>query len=237
LLRMSEEGLDGIDKFVTNRILCGFQSETLGVLGVSPPRILEGGEGHFHIRAQKVIAPSVIHEVPPKWALDFLRTELMPKIVQDRPVKRTRLYVSRSDANTRRIVNEADVMNLLSGLGFSTVTLSGKSVSEQATLFASAELVVAPHGSGLTNLVFCDPGTKVIELFSPTYINPGYWALSDALGHDYFCFLGNGQMPSEPPKGHNAEQWFYSFIDSDRKYGRDLFVNIESLRILLESLG
>jgi capsular polysaccharide biosynthesis protein len=30
--------------------------------------------------------------------------------------------------------------------------------------FAAAAVVIAPHGAGLANLVFCAPGTTVIEL-------------------------------------------------------------------------
>ena len=39
------------------------------------------------------------------------------------------------------------------------------SVAEQATEFARATCVVAVHGAGLSNIVFCRPGTCVIEIF------------------------------------------------------------------------
>ena len=236
LLRLSGEGIEGIDKFITNRILYKFQSDTLKALGISIPMVLEGVKRHLHIRADRVIAPSVIYEFPPKWACDFLRTELMPKIVQDHPKMRKRLYISRADATTRRVLNERELVDCLSSFGFSTVTLFDKSVSEQATLFASAELIVAPHGSGLTNLVYCDPGSTVIELFSPTFINPIFWTLSETLGLEYYCFFGDGLLLPEPPEGIDVDRWFHSFVDSNKTYGRDIFVNIEPLRCLLNSL-
>ena len=46
------------------------------------------------------------------------------------------------------------------------------SVAEQVELFVYADVVVAPHGAGLTNLLFCREGTRIVEIFPPTYINP-----------------------------------------------------------------
>ncbi len=64
------------------------------------------------------------------------------------------------------------------------------SVTEQASCLASAEIVVAPHGAGLTNLVFCNPGTKVIEIFSPSYLPNCYWILSNVCGLDHYYLIG-----------------------------------------------
>jgi hypothetical protein len=47
----------------------------------------------------------------------------------------------------------------------------------------------------MSNLVFCSPATKVIEIFSPLYVNVCYWALSEEVGLDYFCVLGQGRVP------------------------------------------
>ena len=33
------------------------------------------------------------------------------------------------------------------------------------------------HGAGLTNIVFCKPQMKVIELFAPSYRHGVYWML------------------------------------------------------------
>ena len=55
-----------------------------------------------------------------------------------------------------------------------TVALEDLEFRDQVALFRDAETVVAPHGGGLTNLVFCDPGTKVIELFPAANIDLYY---------------------------------------------------------------
>ena len=52
--------------------------------------------------------------------------------------------------------------------GFQSLTLSKLSFIEQVKIFNSAETVVGLHGAGFANLVFCKPGTKVLELKSKT---------------------------------------------------------------------
>ena len=39
-----------------------------------------------------------------------------------------------------------------------------QSVREQIRMFRSAKVVISPHGAGLSNILFCQPGTTVIEL-------------------------------------------------------------------------
>lgn len=53
-------------------------------------------------------------------------------------------------------------------------------------LFANAKIVIAPHGAGLTNLIFCKPGTKVLEIFQ-SHEDDTYCYLAQVLGLDYHC--------------------------------------------------
>jgi capsular polysaccharide biosynthesis protein len=52
----------------------------------------------------------------------------------------------------------------------------------QILLFQSAEFVISPHGAGLANLLFCEPGTKVIELMPSVEVRPFFWLISEKLG-------------------------------------------------------
>jgi capsular polysaccharide biosynthesis protein len=65
-------------------------------------------------------------------------------------------------------------------------------VEAQAKLFATAKVIVAPHGAGLSNLIFCKKGTKIIEIFPPTYTVPCFWIISQQLGLDQTCVKGMG---------------------------------------------
>ncbi|MCB0841509.1 MAG: glycosyltransferase family 61 protein, partial [Bacteroidetes bacterium] len=71
------------------------------------------------------------------------------------------------------------------------------SVMEQAKMLSEAEAVMCPHGAGLTNIVFCQPGTKIIELLHHSAVNEMYWVISNAIGLDYSYLLSEGERPED----------------------------------------
>jgi hypothetical protein len=72
-----------------------------------------------------------------------------------------------------------------------TVTFK-MSFSEQVLLFSQAEMVVASHGAGLTNMIYSQ-NLKVIELFD-SLVHLDYLLLANRLGFQY-AFLMN-QAPA-----------------------------------------
>ncbi|MCU0542127.1 MAG: tetratricopeptide repeat protein [Oscillatoriaceae cyanobacterium Prado104] len=107
------------------------------------------------------------------------------------PVCPERIYISRSKCSYRQVINEEQVIEILSGFGFVSVLLESMTFQEQIALFARAKVIVAPHGSGLTNIIFCSPGTKVIELASPNYIRHYYWAIGQQLNLEHYYITGD----------------------------------------------
>ena len=219
LLRMA--GLfDCVDTFIVPPFTLPFQRDALERLGIKSDRLIVAhDQWRFHVSAEELIVtslPSAL-DTPRAWSCAFL------KEVFGCPASpaqgRRRLYISRAKARGRRIVNEAEVQVLLCSLGFESVELEGLSLAEQALLFGSAEIVVAPHGAGLTNIVFCPVGTVVIDLFAPTYVNPCYWVVSQACGLRYSYLIGEGAPPRDG-------------VDPDRK-SDDITVDLSALRRLL----
>ena len=94
------------------------------------------------------------------------------------------------------IHNIEQVQAFLSKYDFETVYLEGMSIVEQILLFQTAEFVVGVHGAGLTNLVFCEPGTKVIEFMPSAEIRPFFWLISQKLDMVHgmqLCAAAEGQ--------------------------------------------
>jgi hypothetical protein len=60
-------------------------------------------------------------------------------------------------------------------------------------LLNEAAIVVSPHSTGLTNLLFCRPGTSVIEIFAPRYVTTCWYALANELDLDYGYVIGLGK--------------------------------------------
>ena len=97
-----------------------------------------------------------------------------------------KVYISRSKANGRRIANEDELVQSLADRGFAMYCLEDMSLDEQIALFSQAKLIVAPHGAGLTNMLWARNAT-ILELFG-AYWNPSFLTLANALHHRYFCY-------------------------------------------------
>ncbi len=96
-----------------------------------------------------------------------------------------RIYVTRGGALRRPLFNEAAVLEALAPFGFDVVDCASLTVTDQRALFASAEIVVAPHGAGLTNIVWARSGTKLVELMPRGHANPCFMDLASQAGVAY----------------------------------------------------
>jgi tetratricopeptide (TPR) repeat protein/capsular polysaccharide biosynthesis protein len=191
MLNQAGVDLESIDWFLLNSDRQPFQQATLDALGIPANKVLLS-DRHPHIQAQQLIVPSFPGHLGwlQPWALQFLRRVFLPKAKSNEFPER--IYISRSRASYRRVLNEPEVIAQLNQVGFVSVVLEDFSFPEQVALFANARAIVAPHGSGLTNLVFCKPGTQVIELVSPHYVRPYYWVISSQLQLQHYYLVGEG---------------------------------------------
>lgn len=97
-----------------------------------------------------------------------------------------RVFISRGNASRRRLLNEDAVTALLAPAGFEIVRMEELSFDAQVRLMQETAVLVAPHGAGLTNMLFCAPGTHVVECADLGFPNPNFYALASALGHRYW---------------------------------------------------
>lgn len=223
LLRQSQM-IDQIDWFWINRPQSNFQQETLRWLGI-PAKKLLAADQHPCIQADLIVPsfPSHLGWVEP-WVLAFLRRQFLPKAAQAPSPER--IYISRTQAHHRRLLNETAVLERLAQLGFVSVELESLPLTEQIALFAQAKVIVAPHGGGLTNLLFCQPGTAVIELFAPSYIRHYYWPISHHLKLRHYFITG--ESPACPPIHH---------LMYPSPLMADIWIDPDSLDIALRQVG
>jgi len=124
----------------------------------------------------------------------FLKKEDSIKILNTLKIndnKKEKIYISRQNSSFRNLINESDVINKLSKLGFKVVDLNDFDILEQIKLFSNSEVIVSATGSALTNIVFCNHGTKIFEI-SPKYnfeyennLKSRYYFISKTLKLDY----------------------------------------------------
>ena len=145
-----------------------FQHEMLGYLGILPKWRIIDCEKFPMISASTLLVPC--HQIMegrefPKWVCQGLRKKFLPFSTVRKAESPERVYISRAHARQRRVANEEELLPVLRDYGFQVVRLEELTFGEQVGLFHNAEVVVAPNGSGLANLVFSSKGMTVIEIF------------------------------------------------------------------------
>lgn len=171
------------DHLYTN-VALPFQRETLLRAGVDLATVVHPEpRDRLHFQADHLVVPALPGGElrPSRHAVRFLRS--LFGTAADAPVRR--LYVSRADASARRVRNESALIDALIPLGFEPVTLAGRTVEQQADLFASAHIVCGPHGAGFTNVAFCQPGAALVELMPSGYQVQCFETLAAAAGVRY----------------------------------------------------
>jgi tetratricopeptide (TPR) repeat protein/capsular polysaccharide biosynthesis protein len=227
ILRRSGIELNQIDWFVVNNIDRPFQRETLNLLGIPAAKILPS-DRHSYIQAQQLIVPSFPGYLDwvPLETIKFLRHIFLPQIDLAHHRYPDLVYISRAQARGRQVINEDEVTKLLSKLGFKTVFLEKMTVLEQVALFANAKVIISPHGSSLTNLVFCSPGATVVELFSPYYVRTDYWMIGQQLQLKHYYSIGDSFDCS------TLRRLMYQ-----NSLTEDILVNLSSLNSILKVIG
>lgn len=182
-----------IQKYVLNESH-PYQNEILDMIGI-PKHERISVNPYLIIKGKELIVPSYTGSslgFAPNWACDFLRNELLLKRNIEKLSGYERIYISREKAKHRKVTNENEIMKILEPLGFKRIFLENEPVMRKIQIFHSADVIVSPHGAGLTNLLFCRPETKVIEFFSPNWILFCFKKISEYVGLKYYYLTGKG---------------------------------------------
>lgn len=200
---LRESGLfDKIDWFLVPSLKYDYQLETLELLDIPKERII-AGDKYPHVTADCIVAstaPRGNHTLVPKWLCDYIRNSFVPKAKAVSTVKLTPdtplVYISRSDSSVRNILNENELVAHLQREGFVNVVSSKLSIAEKIALFSQARVVVSATGAGLINMLFCNPGTRIIEIFNENFVVEPFFdiATKAELDYDYVICKGNGKV-------------------------------------------
>ena len=182
---------ESYDWVLVNGLTHPFQKETLKHLGISENCCLSFHKTELAYEMEEALLPSLpgVPGVVPPETVDFLRNTF-PAGKNPRARK---IFIGRGEAKHRPLIHEREIWAQLQKRGYESVDCGKMSVQEQANIFGSAEVVVGAHGAALSNLVFCRPGTQVVELFSPAYVNPCYRDLCVAANLSHAAVVGDGR--------------------------------------------
>lgn len=162
-------------------------TESLELIGIEPEQWTEWTTQKA--RARRVVVPQCRFKAlplePSNAEFRWLRRTMMRNASTAKSSSRSvRIYISRERADSRRVRNRDEVMSILAQFGFESYVLEEMSVPEQVRLFSRAEHVVAPHGSGLTNMLFASDPT-VVELLPEDDVRACFFAMARQLDFEY----------------------------------------------------
>jgi hypothetical protein len=172
--------LDALDDVLLPRVRTPAMTGSLRAVGIDPDRFASFDEDRFlEIGELTVVGTD-------RFRPELLRMVQQASGVADAPAGTRRVFISREAAARRRLLNEDAVWPLLAAEGFERVRLEDRPFEAQVALMRQTSVLLAPHGAGLTNMLFCPPGTRVIEMADLSFPNPNFYALASALGHPYW---------------------------------------------------
>lgn len=190
------------DRIIHNSIKKKFVKDSLTYLGINLDSII-CMDDYPKIVVQKLNAVSPIGwGVNPNRESCFKIRDLFKNEFQK---GKRKIYISRKNSSSRKLLNEDQIIDFLLKQDFEIIFLENMDFIAQVKLFSESEIVIAPHGAGLTNLVWCNSGTKVIEIQSPLYVGLCYWLVSNSVDLDYHYVVGNGFDSNNPWKDGSSD--------------------------------
>jgi capsular polysaccharide biosynthesis protein len=126
------------------------------------------------------------------WAVDFLRRHFQPQVAK--PWRK--IYIRRT--GRRKIINETELLPHLEAMGFEIYEWK-EGVDRQIQFFAESSVVVGVHGADLANIIFCVPGSRVLEIVPTDLVARYFYHVSEASGLLHYHLVGDSL--TQRPKG------------------------------------
>lgn len=144
---------------------------------------------HKMVAIKNLLLPSYIssrtNEYVPIEHLSYVRDAIFKNVPVKTNRSNERVYISRSRALRRKVINEDDVIACLLRYGYKILHTEKLTLEEQVNQFRAASHIVSPHGAGLTNMLFSDNATIVEFLGNPNYESLYFGRLAATLGHKH----------------------------------------------------
>ena len=176
--------------------------QSLEAMGVRRNQLIPLGVGD-HYEPEYLLVPHYCAGLNiPSWVPNYLQESLGLSRFDSTPQQR-KLYISRADAGKRRLSNESQLIPLLQGAGFEIIHLRKASFLDQVNLFHQAAWVIAPHGAGLANVLYCKPGVRVMEITPSPKIEPHlFHSITACVDGNYWWLPGKPSQPQSDGDVH-----------------------------------
>jgi capsular polysaccharide biosynthesis protein len=187
-----------------------WQKDTLSIFKIPENKFINSKK-YRHIEADLVLATShpwyskgyMVSESKnlPSWTINWVAKKFLK--FKRKTICNKKIFIDRSESINKycQIINNDEVINYLKNLGFSIHKPGQMSFFEQIYLFNNANIIVGAHGAAFTNLIFCKPKTKIIEIIPKLHPSTVNKKISKVKNLNYLPFLTKNLKESEKING------------------------------------
>ena len=216
--------LEDVDFFYFSE-LNTFQKDILNVMGLNNIKILNSNI-YRHVQAKEIIAVDhpwyekgfILDEVNniPHWIAEWLKETFIPKA--ENFDSNDKIFLDRTDSKFKhcQIINDVEVSSYLKSKGFKKYKVGQLPFKKQISLFKNAKIIVGAHGAAFTNLIFCEPSTKIIEIKPKNHPNYFSRKISEINSLNYKLIET-------------------AIIPEDKKNNGDIYLDLEYLEKMIHS--
>jgi hypothetical protein len=198
--------INTIDHFLVNPISFSSQRESLENMGIPLDRLVFLTEGQHYCSDELIVPTEVLHNPAPN---KFIKRKLLKTSLVN---PKRRIFISRGKAPWRNVVNKEDLLNVLKKYDFEIIENEDLSFEQQIRLFNESQVVISTHGANLTNIFFCTPDTRIIELIADWHHNVDYWLVASNNQLKYY-HVGSQSVPSHEVLNYQITQNYNLNID------------------------
>jgi capsular polysaccharide biosynthesis protein len=178
--------------------------DSLALFGIPPEHIVFTSDAP--IRVEQLLYPSPLTVQP--WVKAPLAVQVLEKLARPLEtwnpaiVRHERLYVSRNRAGRRRLLNEDELLQLVTARGYVPVCPEQLSLYDQIATFSRARRVIGNLGAALSNLAFAQRGVRLLALTSQFMQDDFFW---DLISHKAGRYLSLHGIAAAPDDGMNSD--------------------------------
>lgn len=182
-----------------------FQIDSLKYFNVEEKQFIDGSKIK-HLYSNKFTIPQHPYWKKNKYQMDTVSNIdpqiikiLRKKFIKKKLSHKKKIFIDRSDSifYHHQIENYNEIIKFLKKNNFKIIKLTNYKFEDQISLFNNANLIVGAHGAGLTNCIFCRPGTKLIELTNKEFKCDVFKNISKINKMTYYKIRSSKKVPKD----------------------------------------
>lgn len=159
-----------------------YVSESLDLFGFKPFYYEPG----VNVKVKELVLPThtAISGDYNNRIISIIRKKLFGKY---KPNPFRKIYITRKNAKSRFVVNEAEILIVLQSQGYEIHSFETYTWIKQLKIMTETKCLIGLHGAGLTNMLFMSEGANVLEFRRKADDEFNcYYNLANTLKHSYF---------------------------------------------------